>query len=97
MFEKLKSKWKVKGWQLFFILSTFAIGGSMTGFTGKKIMNWLAFEKDWLWTLVYILLVIILWPFLVLLVSIPLGQFRFFSGYTRRLGERIGLLKQDKS
>lgn len=97
MFDKLKKKWKVKGWQLLFILCTFALGGSLTGFIGKKIMNLLAIEADWLWAIIYIFLITVLWPLMVLVVSIPFGQFRFFSDYTRRLGQKMGLIKTDKS
>jgi hypothetical protein len=96
MFEKLKQKWKVNMLQLVLILCTFAIGGSLTGFAGKKIMNLLPIGSDWLWAIIYILLVTIIWPMMVLLVSIPFGQFRFFSGYTRKLGEKVGLLKERK-
>ena len=97
MFEKLKQKWKVNALQLTLILCTFAIGGSLTGFVGKKIMNLLSIELDWLWAIIYILLVTIIWPIMVLLVSIPFGQFRFFSNYTRKLGEKMGLVRSSKS
>jgi formyltetrahydrofolate-dependent phosphoribosylglycinamide formyltransferase len=93
MFEGLQKKWKVSGFQLILILSTFAIGGSLTGFVGKKIMNALQIQQDWLWTLFYIVLVTILWPLSVLIVSIPFGQFRFFNRYIHRIGGKIGLIK----
>lgn len=96
MFEKLRQKWKVNVLQLVLILCTFAIGGSLTGFAGKKIMNLLSIGSDWLWAIIYILLVTIIWPVMVLLISIPFGQFRFFSNYTRKLGEKMGLLKPRK-
>jgi hypothetical protein len=89
MFEKLKQKWKVGGWQLALILLTFAIGGSLTGFVGKKIMNLLAINQDWLWAIVYILLVTIIWPMMVLAVSIFFGQYRFFTSYVKKLGQKI--------
>ena len=96
MFEKLRQKWKVNMLQLVLILLTFAIGGSLTGLAAKKIMNLLPIGSDWLWAIIYILLVTIIWPMMVLVVSIPFGQFRFFSGYTRKLGEKTGLLKARK-
>ena len=96
MFEKLRKKWKVNVLQLVLILCTFAIGGSLTGYAAKKIMNLLPIEADWLWAIIYIVLVTIIWPAMVLLISIPFGQFRFFSNYTRKLGEKIGLLKTGK-
>src|SRR5262245_16081469 len=93
MFEKLKQKWKVNVLQLTLILFTFAIGGSLTGYVAKKIMNVLSIEADWLWAIIYILLVTIIWPMMVLVISIPFGQFRFFYNYTRKLGQKIGILK----
>jgi len=94
MFEKLKQKWKVGAVQLALIISTFAIGGSLTGFVGKKIMNLLNIQQDWLWAIIYILLVTLIWPLMVLAVSIPFGQFRFFSRYVRKLGEKMGVLRK---
>jgi len=93
MFEKLRKKWKVNVLQLVLILCTFAIGGSLTGLAAKKIMNVIAIEADWLWAIIYILIVTILWPMMVLAVSIPFGQFKFFYNYTRKLGQKIGLIR----
>ena len=93
MFKGLQKKWKVRGFQLALILSTFTIGGSLTGFAGKKIMNVLNIQLDWVWAVVYILLVTIIWPMMVVLVSIPFGQYRFFTGYIRKIGVKVGLIK----
>lgn len=95
MFERLQKKWKVSGTQLALILCTFAIGGSLTGFLGKKIMNLLSIQQDWLWAIIYILLITIIWPMAVLLVSFPFGQFRFFSGYIKKIGAKMGLVKSE--
>lgn len=95
MFEKLRQKWKVSGWQLALIIATFAIGGSATGYLGKKILNGLDIQQDWLWTLIYILLITLLWPLAVLIVSIPLGQFSFFRNYIRKIGAKMGVIKKD--
>ena len=91
MFEGLQKKWKVNGLQLFLILCTFAIGGSLTGFVGKKIMNAIAIQQDWLWAIIYILLITILWPMAVLMVSILFGQFNFFRKYIRKIGAKMGI------
>lgn len=96
MFERLQKKWKVGGLQLVLILLTFAIGGSATGFVGKKIMNALSIGQDWLWAVLYILLITIIWPMAVIIVSIPFGQFRFFIRYIRKIGEKMGLARKDK-
>ena len=95
MFERLRQKWKVNAVQLALILCTFAIGGSLTGYAGKKIMNLLSIEADWLWAIIYSLIVTIIWPIMVLLISVPFGQFRFFSNYTRKLGQKLGILKSE--
>lgn len=93
MFKKLKEKWKVGALQLTLILCTFAVGGSSTGWAAKKIMNGIQLDQDWLWATLYILLVTLLWPIMVLLISIPFGQFRFFKSYIRKLGTKMGFLR----
>lgn len=93
MFFSLKKKWKVNNWQLALILCNFALGGSLTGYLGKKIMNLLAIQADWLWTLIYILLITLIWPMAVILLSIPLGQFRFFRNYIGKILSKFGLYK----
>jgi hypothetical protein len=93
MFEGLQKKWKVKSGQLVLILCTFAIGGSATGFVAKKIMNALSIGQDWLWAIVYILLITIIWPLAVIVISIPFGQFRFFSRYIKKIGKKMGMRK----
>jgi hypothetical protein len=93
MFSRLQEKWKVSGLRLVLILCTFAIGGSATGWVGKKIMNLLAIEQDWLWAVVYIVLMTVLWPLMILLISIPFGQFNFFRNYIRKLGDKLNFLR----
>lgn len=93
MFGNLKKKWKVNEVQLVLILCTFATGGSATGWAAKKIMNLLTLEQDWLWATLYILLVTILWPLMVIVISVPFGQFRFFRGYINKLAEKLRFLK----
>jgi formyltetrahydrofolate-dependent phosphoribosylglycinamide formyltransferase len=95
MFQKLQKKWNINGPQLFFVLCVFAIGGSITGYIGKIFMNLVQVEATWLWTIMYILVVTLIWPFAVLLVSIPFGQFAFFKQYIRKLGQRMRLLNQN--
>lgn len=94
MFERLQRKWKVNGLQLVLILCTFAIGGSLTGYAGKRVMNLFDIEERWLWILIYIIVVTILWPMAVLLVSIFFGQFSFFTRYLQKMGRRMGFGKK---
>src|SRR6185436_11068292 len=95
MFDRLQQKWKVSGWQLLLIILTFAIGGSLTGYVAKKIMNLIALHQDWLWAIIYILLVTIIWPVMVILISVPFGQFRFFRKYIKKIGVRMGIRKSE--
>jgi formyltetrahydrofolate-dependent phosphoribosylglycinamide formyltransferase len=91
MFKRLQKKWKVNGWRLLLILVTFAVGGSLTGYLGKRLMNFTGIETAWIYIPVYIILVTLIWPLMVLLVSIPLGQFTFFINYLKKMGRRIGI------
>jgi formyltetrahydrofolate-dependent phosphoribosylglycinamide formyltransferase len=91
MFQRLKQKWKVNGLQLALIIITFAIGGSLTGYAGKKLLNLFYIERGWLWIVTYIILICLLWPLAVLLVSIPFGQYKFFTKYIKNIGKRIGI------
>lgn len=46
-------------------------------------------EKGPAWVLLYIILVTLLWPFCVLLISVPFGQFTFFIKYLAKMKNRI--------
>ncbi|MCU0385426.1 MAG: phosphoribosylglycinamide formyltransferase [Flavihumibacter sp.] len=89
MFEKLQKKWKVNGWQLLAILCTFAIGGSLTGIVGRKILQQLPELHPLGWTLLYIITMTLIWPLMVVLVSIPFGQFPFFKNYLLRIFQKM--------
>jgi formyltetrahydrofolate-dependent phosphoribosylglycinamide formyltransferase len=71
------------------ILITFAVGGSATGYVGKLLMGVFQIETVWIYIIIYILVVTIVWPLMVILVSIPFGQFNFFKGYLKRMSKRI--------
>lgn len=89
MLKKLQQKWGVDGWRLLLILITFATGGSLTGLLGKKLMSFTGIINPVLYIIIYIILVTIIWPMMVLVVSIPLGQFRFFTNYLKKMGGRM--------
>ncbi len=89
MLDKLKARWKVNGLNLLLIISTFALGGSLCGYAGRRILLLTGLEKGFAWIVLYILLVTLLWPLCVLLISIPLGQFRFFRSYIGKIGNKI--------
>lgn len=88
--NRMRQKWNVKNeWQVIVILIIFALGGSMCGFLGKRLLNLFQLENGIFKAVIYILLVSILWPVCVLIVSYPFGQFSFFRSYITRLGRRI--------
>jgi formyltetrahydrofolate-dependent phosphoribosylglycinamide formyltransferase len=95
MFSRLQQKWKVSGLQLTLILCTFALGGSLCGFLTRLIIQPLAIENALLYGTTYFVLLTLLWPFCVLAISIPFGQFVFFKNYLRKMGSRFGLGKKD--
>ena len=89
MFNKLKQRWGVNGLNLVLILVTFAVGGSSCGYLSRQLLILTGWEKDLVWYILYVVLMTITWPICVLLVSIPLGQYRFFSNYLRRMGRHF--------
>ncbi len=89
MLNRLKQKWKVGPLQLFLILCTFAIGGSLSGYAGRRLMLVLPIENKVFYTIIYIVVVTLIWPLMVLGVSIILGQYSFFKKYLRELFRKI--------
>lgn len=89
MFDRLKEKWHVNGWQLLLILCTFALGGSSCGYLGRLILSTLDIEEAAIRIPLYIILVTLLWPICVILISIPFGQFPFFRKYLQKIFRRM--------
>jgi folate-dependent phosphoribosylglycinamide formyltransferase PurN len=87
--NKLQKKWGVGQVQFWLIMTTFALGGSLSGFLNKQILNLVFLEKNAAYWLIYPLLLTILWPFSVILVSFATGQFAFFKGYLGRIWGRL--------
>ncbi|MGV3594533.1 MAG: phosphoribosylglycinamide formyltransferase [Sediminibacterium sp.] len=89
MFRRLKEKWKLNWTGFVLVFTTFALGGSLCGYTGKKLMAFTSLDKGLFYYIVYIILVTIIWPLCVLTVSIPMGQFPFFKNYLAKMWRRI--------
>lgn len=90
MFEKLKSKWGVNNLNLFLILCTFAIGGSLCGYLSRTLLALIGMERgSMIYIIVYIITMTILWPITVITVSIPFGQFSFFKNYLLRIFKKF--------
>lgn len=87
MFKGLQQKWNVNGWQLLLILCTFALGGSLCGYAGRLVLDLLNIDAGWLRVVLYIILIMLLWPLCVIVISLPFGQLTFFSKYVRKIGK----------
>ena len=85
MLQKLQQRWKVNSINLVLIIFTFALGGGLCGIGARKIMELTPVKEKIIWTLIYCILITLLWPLCVLLISIPLGQFAFFKNYLLKL------------
>jgi len=97
MFEKLKKRWKVDGLQLFLILCVFAITGTLTAWLSRQVAIWLDVEKySALFWVLKIGILLFGYQVIILLVSIPFGQFSFFWNYEKKILRRMGLMKSEK-
>jgi len=96
MFDKLKARWKVNGLNLVLIIATFALGGSLCGYLGRKILLLTNIEKGALWLVLYIIIITLLWPLCVLLISIPFGQFIFFKKYLQKIWGKMSGRSKNK-
>ena len=95
MLDGLRKKWNVSPGRMFLILLTFAFGGSLAGYLAKKVMGMMDLESGILWTILYIIVVTLIWPVSVLAISIITGQFLFFKGYLKRMAVRMKLMKNE--
>jgi hypothetical protein len=89
MFEKIKNRWKVNTPGFVLIICTFALGGSLCGYLGRRLIGLLNLEKGFWWVCLYLLIIALLWPICVILISIPLGQYPFFKAYLKKIWAKI--------
>ena len=99
MFGKLKKKWKVESnIQLFLILCTFAVTGSLTAYISRQITAWVGFDDNtwWLWPfLVRISVLLFGYQAIILIVSLFFGQFRFFWNYEKKILIWMGVMRSE--
>ncbi len=97
MFDNLQKRWKVSGTQLFLILCVFAITGTLTAYISRQITLWLDVEKySFLFWVLKISVLLFGYQVIILLVSIPFGQFSFFWNYEKKILRRMGILKKEQ-
>jgi hypothetical protein len=94
MLDNLQKRWKVGGWQLFLIICVFAITGTTTAYLSRQITTWLEIEKYTFvfWVMKFAVL-LFGYQVLILIISIPFGQFRFFWNYEKKILRRMKLMK----
>jgi ABC-type multidrug transport system permease subunit len=99
MFQRLKSKWQVSNIQLFLILCTFAVTGTLTAFISRSITTWVGFDETtyWLWKfLLRISILIFGYQAIILVVSFFFGQFTFFWNYEKKILRAMKLMKKEE-
>lgn len=90
MLDRLKQKWGVNSLNLFLILCTFALGGSLCGYLGRNILYLIGIQRGtFVYILLYIITLTLLWPLSVITVSLFLGQFSFFKNYLTKIKNRL--------
>lgn len=96
MLENLKQRWKVGGVQLILILCVFAITGTLTAYISRYVTGWVGLTPEsalWKRALLRGAVLIFGYQVIILLVSIPFGQFRFFWNYEKKILKRLRLMK----
>jgi formyltetrahydrofolate-dependent phosphoribosylglycinamide formyltransferase len=72
------------------------VAGSLTGYAGKKIMGFTGIEAAGIYIPIYVVVVTLIWPLMVIVISVPMGQFVFFRGYLKKMGRRIRGKRKDQ-
>ena len=98
MFDRLQKKWKVKKTQLLLILCVFAITGTATAWMMRQITTWIHLDSSspWFWIL-KVGVLIFGYQVLILLFSLPFGQFPFFWKYEKKILRRFGLMSRQNT
>ena len=86
----LRSRWNVGAQDLLLILLVFALAGFTTAWVTRSITGWLQLENDTILYWVMKLVVLIFgYQLIILLWSLPFGQFAFFWKYEQRIWRRM--------
>jgi hypothetical protein len=96
MFNQLRKKWNVSWPQFILIFCTFAVGGTITGKITSILLNKWYVEPGFFKMLLYIFVATPIWMIVIVITSIPFGQFSFFYKYVTKTILKIGNKKHDK-
>ncbi len=99
MLEKYKKKWNVSTLDLVLIFCVFGITGTTTAIISRYITGWIGLTPDsplWQRAGLRAAMLIFGYQFIILIVSIPFGQFKFFWNYEKKILQRLGILKKEE-
>jgi len=90
--ERLKKKWKVSTSRVIIILVVFACTGFTVLFLKEPVLSLIVPEEDrnWIFSLVYYLLIFPIYNVILLAYGFVFGQFKFFWEFEKRMFSRIG-------
>lgn len=94
--KKLKERWGITSiYQLLLIIVVFAINGSLSARISNYLMNAIGLNDvntHWLlYYLIFILLILPIYPFLLMGFGYLFGQSKFFFPFGKRMLSKIGL------
>lgn len=98
MFERLKKKWKVSNLDLILIICVFGVTGTSTAIISRYITEWVGLTADSpLWQRAALRggMLIFGYQIIILIVSVPFGQFKFFWNYEKKILQKMGLMKKE--
>ena len=96
MFQSLKDRWKVNNKQLFLILCTFVITGTLTAWLAQFVRELLSIDNyELLWWIIEIVTIVFGYQVIIFIVGFSLGMFPFFWRYEKKILRRLGFIKKE--
>jgi len=100
MLQKLKNRWQIENnYQLFLILLTFSVTGSLSVMVRRPIFEYLGIDATtslWLKIPMSILIITPSYQVLLIIVGSILGQFKFFWAFEKKMLSRFRFRKKKK-
>ncbi|MCG8340251.1 MAG: prolipoprotein diacylglyceryl transferase [Cytophagales bacterium] len=89
--DRLKQKWGVTTTKVIIILVVFACTGFTVMFLKEPLLSLVApvEERNWVFSLVYYLLIFPIYNLILLAYGFLFGQFRFFWAFEKRMFSRL--------
>lgn len=93
--NKLKKRWGISSnTQLILILIVFAVNGSLSGLFTNPVLNFFGVYKEstnsFLFSILYIIVISVMYFTLLILVSKIFGQFKFFKKFAEKSLSPLG-------